>query len=72
MTFTPIGDEQATMYRVATYLRKRYTFWTAEPLKPGEKVRIPFLKWSDGIRITSKIAERRLAQEHLEFMEPIK
>lgn len=44
MTFTPIGREQAQAYRVASYLRRTYTFWTADlEVTP----RIPYLIWSD-------------------------
>jgi hypothetical protein len=32
---------------IAKYLLKRYSEWTAEPLKPGEKYKIGYLKWLD-------------------------
>lgn len=47
MTFTPVGESQKKAYAVATSLRKRYTCWTADEAKPGEKFRIPYLKWTD-------------------------
>lgn len=47
MTFTPIGAGQTKAYRIAKALWSAYTFWTADPLKPGEKFRIPYLKWTD-------------------------
>ena len=47
MTFTPIGPEQTKAYRIASYLRRTFTEWTAEPLKPGQLYREPFLRWND-------------------------
>ena len=44
MTFTPIGPGQSQAYRIASYLRRTYTEWTADL---REIPRIPYLRWTD-------------------------
>jgi hypothetical protein len=34
-------------HRIAHYLLTRYSEWTAEELKPGQKFREPYLRWND-------------------------
>lgn len=42
MTFVPVGRAQAQTYRIASYLRRTYTEWTADLTA---KPRIPYLRW---------------------------
>jgi len=47
MTFTPVGIGQAAAFRAARYLWKHYICWTVDDFKPGQKIAIPYLKWTD-------------------------
>jgi len=33
--------------KIAKYLKARYSEWTADPMKPGDLYRMPYLKWND-------------------------